>query len=67
MVWCAMVCHDEWESVRLYAIVWYSNDIVWDSMLCYEISILCYAMLYVVKDLFDPTVHSFLKVPFAQN
>lgn len=27
-------------------------------MLCYEISILCYVMLYVVKDLFDPTVHS---------
>lgn len=53
MVWCAMVCHDEWESVRLYAFVWYSNDIVWDSMLCYEISILCYAMLYVVRSVWS--------------
>lgn len=31
MLWCAMVCYDEWVSMRLYDMVWLSNDMVWDS------------------------------------
>lgn len=31
MLWYAMVWYDEWESVKLYAMVWDYNALVWDS------------------------------------
>lgn len=41
-----MVCYDKWDSMRLHAMVLYSNAMVWDSnamiwnfndMLCYDV------------------------------
>ena len=44
MVWYAMLC---------YPMLWYGME----SIVCYEISMLCYAMVYVVKDKHTATVH----------
>ena len=39
--------------IRDSGMVWYGTE----SMVCYEISMLCYAMVYVVKDNHSATVH----------
>lgn len=31
MLWYAMEWYDEWEYLRLYAMIWNSNAMVWDS------------------------------------
>lgn len=50
-----MVWHDEWESMRLYAMVWDSSAMVWHSnamlwdfndMLCYDVYSKRYALTY---------------------
>lgn len=46
MLWYAWVWYDEWESMRLYAVVWYFNAMVWNSnaMLGYVFKYyVCYA------------------------
>ena len=50
MVWYGMV----WYAMLCYGMVWYGMK----SMVCYEISMLCYAMVYVVKDKHSATVLS---------
>lgn len=39
VLWYAMVWYDEWDPMRLYAIVWDSNAMLWDfnDMLCYGV------------------------------
>lgn len=36
MLWYTMVWYDEWDSMRLYAILWDSNAMLWafNAMLC---------------------------------
>lgn len=59
VLWYAMVWYDEWESMRLYAIVWYFIAMVWDSnaMLWYLNATCSYAMVHVVKNMLELTVY----------
>lgn len=49
------VWYDEWDSMRLYALVWDSNAKLWDSNAMLH---MCFAMMYVVIDILELTVHS---------
>lgn len=44
MLWYVMIWYDEWESMRLHAMIWDFNAMVWDSdaMLWYFNTMLCY-------------------------
>lgn len=46
MLWYVMIWYDERESMRMYAMVWNSNAMLWDFK----------AMVYVGKDMLDQTV-----------
>lgn len=58
MLCYAMVWYDEWESMRLHAIVWDSYAMVWDSnAIIWNFNVmLCYAIVYVVTDMLELTI-----------
>lgn len=47
--------------MRMNAILWGLNAMEWDSNDCYEMSFLCYAIMFVVKYPFiHSSIHSFI-------
>lgn len=53
-----MVWYDEFDCMILYAIVWDSNAMLSCRFQCYVLRFQCYAMVYVLKDMLEPTVQN---------